>query len=632
MSISEAFFRGDYMPHGHCYLWQPHILWTNVLSDALIAFSYFSIPVALLVFANKRRDIQFRAGLVLFSAFILLCGVSHLLGIVTIWQGIYGWHGLAKASTAVVSLVTAIYVYRWIPLAIAIPTPAAYQKVTTQLGEAQVRSDELEQQLQESSMFRGIAEAIPHGMLLLDSDMQIIMLNAYFSNKHGFTLAECKGHSVFDYLPLGADQDKLQAAISDCSTPSDAELQFSTFDGTTLPIALKVSKVIFEQKTFFLLLLTDLSEKLLIEQNIVKSEQRFNRIVDATNEGIWEWNVKNDEVWYSPKLMSMIGYDKAASPSLQKWLEHIHPEHLTHIKQALDSHFTENTAFEVEYLGLDDEKQFSWFYSKGQVIFDHKRRPSIMSGSLTNIQSRKTVELALKQTNQQLNESNLALEQFAMVASHDMQEPVRKLMAFSDSLLKRLGDQQLDEDSSFELSRINDSAKRLRAMIKDLLSIARVNSQPLVTKKVSLVYLVDIVKENLEVLIEENQAQVICEGDIEIEVDEPLFVQLLQNLIQNAIKYRDPDRSPEVSIKGERFISHEQHRIAIYIKDNGRGVEEKYLKTIFTPFKRGAATKSSAGNGMGLAISQQIVKVHGGSIICTSQPEVGSEFTVILKE
>ncbi len=620
------------MPHGHCYLWQPHILWTNVLSDAVIAFSYFSIPLALMLFANQRRDIQFRAGFILFSAFILLCGITHLFGIVTIWQGIYGWHGMAKAFTAIVSMATAIYLYRQIPLALTIPTPEAFKKVSTQLGEARVRSYQLEQQLQESSMFRGIAEAIPHGMLLLDDNQQVFMVNDFFTKKHGFNLDDCRGKKVFDFVPLSTDRDKLQLIVSDLQSSNDTEVQFSSQDGATLPVAVKVSRVSYEQKSFTLLLLTDLSEKLSIEQSILESEQRFNRVVDATNEGIWEWNVKKDEVWYSPKLMKLIGFEETETPSLQKWLDHIHPEHLPYVEQALDAHFNDNQAYEVEYLGIDSDKSYSWFYSRGQVIFDHKQQPTIMSGSLTNIQRRKAAELALKQANDQLNASNQALEQFAIVASHDMQEPVRKLMAFSDSLLTRLAKENLDEDSEFELSRIHESAKRLRTMINDLLAIARVNSKPLEKQTQSLKTLVDVVKENLSVLIQENDAKVTCESEIDLQVDESLFTQLLQNLIQNGIKYRSVDRSPEISIKAERLVSSNQVTTVIQITDNGCGIEEKYLKSIFTPFKRGATQKGTSGSGMGLAISKQIAKVHGGFIRCSSEVGVGSVFTVTLTE
>ena len=106
------------MPHGHCYLWLPEILWTHVLSDAAIAIAYFSIPASIAVFVRRRRDIDFRAIPILFSAFILLCGATHLVGTIVVWKGYYGIQGMLKAATAMVSIVTAIWVWKLLPEAI----------------------------------------------------------------------------------------------------------------------------------------------------------------------------------------------------------------------------------------------------------------------------------------------------------------------------------------------------------------------------------------------------------------------------------------------------------------------------------------------------------------------------------
>ncbi|MGS2721483.1 ATP-binding protein [Paraglaciecola aestuariivivens] len=119
------FFSNDYMPHGHCYLWLPSILWVNVISDLLIAIAYFSIPVLLIVVVNKRKDIKFKGIFLLFAAFILMCGISHLFAIYTVWNGSYGWHGISKLITAIVSVLTvwALFINR--EALVRIPT--AYQ-------------------------------------------------------------------------------------------------------------------------------------------------------------------------------------------------------------------------------------------------------------------------------------------------------------------------------------------------------------------------------------------------------------------------------------------------------------------------------------------------------------------------
>lgn len=105
------FFSNEYMPHGHCYLWLPSILWINVVSDLLIAVSYFSIPVLLIYLIRQRKDVRFKGIFILFAAFILLCGITHLFSIYTVWHGTYGWHGLVKFATAIVSVLTAVALF-----------------------------------------------------------------------------------------------------------------------------------------------------------------------------------------------------------------------------------------------------------------------------------------------------------------------------------------------------------------------------------------------------------------------------------------------------------------------------------------------------------------------------------------
>lgn len=137
---------GEFMPHGHCYLWYPEILWLHIISDALIALSYLSIPLALLVYARKRRDMPFRRLFCLFAAFITLCGFTHLFGLWTIWNPDYGPQGLLKLLTGLVSFFTAVMVWRMLPSALTLPSPADLLKMNEELQHANQR---IEQQVAE---------------------------------------------------------------------------------------------------------------------------------------------------------------------------------------------------------------------------------------------------------------------------------------------------------------------------------------------------------------------------------------------------------------------------------------------------------------------------------------------------
>ncbi|MBC3364864.1 HAMP domain-containing sensor histidine kinase [Pseudomonas sp. SWRI154] len=126
-----------FMPHGHCYLWRPDLLWTNVIADSLITLSYVSIPFTLIYFINKRKDVPFDWMLTAFGVFILACGTSHVMEILTIWQPYYWLSALVKVITAIASVITAILLIRLVPAALKIPSPRQLAKVNDELREAQ---------------------------------------------------------------------------------------------------------------------------------------------------------------------------------------------------------------------------------------------------------------------------------------------------------------------------------------------------------------------------------------------------------------------------------------------------------------------------------------------------------------
>ncbi len=141
-------FENDFMPHGHCYFWRPDILWTHVLSDGIIAIAYFSIPITLVYFLNKRRDFPFRGILALFAAFIILCGTTHILGIITVWKPIYVIDGMVKAATALVSIATALVLVPMVPIALSMRSPAELEAANEMLRAEIDRRQEAEWRLQ----------------------------------------------------------------------------------------------------------------------------------------------------------------------------------------------------------------------------------------------------------------------------------------------------------------------------------------------------------------------------------------------------------------------------------------------------------------------------------------------------
>ncbi len=149
---AKDFFSSDaFMPHGMCYLWRPEILWLHVLSDVLIAVSYFTIPIGIYYFAKRRTDLGFKTIFLLFTAFILLCGITHLVNIVIIWNPLYGPQGLAKLATGIVSAATAFTLWRLIPKALKIPGPQYYKDINDDLTIQIKAREEAEKELQKTN-------------------------------------------------------------------------------------------------------------------------------------------------------------------------------------------------------------------------------------------------------------------------------------------------------------------------------------------------------------------------------------------------------------------------------------------------------------------------------------------------
>jgi len=141
----------DFMPHGHCYFWQPDVLWLNVVSDLAIALAYFTIPAALIVFVRRRRDLAFRRVFILFSAFILACGATHAFDVYTVWSPYYRVEGLLKLVTAVVSVATAAVLWRLLPEALTLPSPAQLAAANAELSAEVERREAAEEQFRQSN-------------------------------------------------------------------------------------------------------------------------------------------------------------------------------------------------------------------------------------------------------------------------------------------------------------------------------------------------------------------------------------------------------------------------------------------------------------------------------------------------
>lgn len=247
--------------------------------------------------------------------------------------------------------------------------------------------------------------------------------------------------------------------------------------------------------------------------------------------------------------------------------------------------------------------------------------------------------IELREANAELKRSNESLQQFAHIASHDLQEPLRRIQAFSDILQNQFVD-NISEGEVDMVSRIQRSAYRMQMLIKDLLTYSQLSTQRDPFVRVRLTDVVDDVLSDLEMTISEQNALVDVGTLPTILGSASRLRQLFQNLIANSLKFKSPDEQPHIRINAHKAQPTElptplQHKQTepfwvITVSDNGIGFDERYKDRIFTPFQRLHNQATYGGTGIGLAISLRVAESHGGAIDVSSQPGQGSTFSVFL--
>ncbi len=256
-----------------------------------------------------------------------------------------------------------------------------------------------------------------------------------------------------------------------------------------------------------------------------------------------------------------------------------------------------------------------------------------LSVILTDLTYQKEIQVLLKRNNESLEEINLELEasnhdlqQFASVASHDLQEPLRKILIFS-SMLKNNHAGELTDSGALYLEKIISSSNRMKAMIIDVLSYSRLSTYTNNFEPTNLTDIVSEVLDDFEILIAEKKANIIV-GDLpEVEVNRGQIRQVFQNLISNSIKFCDPGVTPIIQINAKKNLS---DVCEITFSDNGIGFDDSYSEKIFSLFERLNTKDKYEGSGIGLAISKKIIDKHNGSITAVSSNGKGAQFRITL--
>lgn len=385
-------------------------------------------------------------------------------------------------------------------------------------------------------------------------------------------------------------------------------------------------------------LVRDVAERKKAEAAILLSNERYNLVSKATNDSVWEMDIATDEITRTGDgFKTLFGYEKesANDPALH-WNNLVHPDDFERVKQSElnvfnnpDEHF-----WEQEYRFLKASGQYAFVYDKGYIIRDEKGKAIRMIGATQDITRIKENETNLKRLNDnlltqavELADSNAELEQFAYVASHDLQEPLRMVTSFLVLLEKKYKD-SIDDTGKKYIHFAVDGAKRMRQIILDLLDFSRIGRSDIEVRELNLYKLINEIELLYSKQIDEKNATIIKGPLPLINAPEAPLRQLFQNLISNALKYSRKDIPVQIHISAESFDDCWQFSVA----DNGIGINEEYHEKIFVIFQRLHNKEEFSGTGIGLAVTKKIIEKLGGRIWIASTEGKGSTFYFTLKK
>lgn len=381
------------------------------------------------------------------------------------------------------------------------------------------------------------------------------------------------------------------------------------------------------------------TEALLAKNRELESSKAHNQaILETAIDGIVTIDMHGNIQTFNPAAARLFGYtpDEVLGKNVNILMPApYHAEHDGYLKAYLDTGVKKIIGIGREVVGRrKDGSTFPMDLGVSELNLGGQRG---FLNLIRDITVRKQTEENLRQTADRLLATNKELQDFASVASHDLQEPLRKVLAFSERLRVKLGG-RLEPDELDYMQRMSGAVQRMQALINDLLSYSQLTTKALPFQTVDLARVAQEVLSDLDVRIEQLGATVTAGNLPVVEADPMQMRQLLQNLIGNALKFHQPGVPPRVEIEGRllppggdaRKMDAKVRKCEILVRDYGIGFDEQYLDRIFVVFERLHSRKEYEGTGMGLAICKKIAERHGGTIDARSSAGAGATFIVTL--
>lgn len=475
--------------------------------------------------------------------------------------------------------------------------------------------------------YRGLLEAAPDAMVVVDESGSIVLVNVQTEKQFGYPRDELIGRKVTDIIPKGfaerliADGSRSAAQALAQQIGTGIELVALRKDGGQFPIEIMLSPLRSRDGVLVTAAIRDISTRKVAEESMKRAERRYRGLLEAAPDSMVVVSPSGEIVLLNVQAEKQFGYSrdeligrKVTDIIPIGFAERLVADKLRSPEEAL----AQQIGTGIELIALrKDGAEFPI-----EIMLSPLDSPDgiLVTAAIRDISHRKAAEADLIAMIAELKRSNEELSQFAYVASHDLQEPLRMVSSYTQLLAQRYAG-KLDADADEFIAFAVDGATRMQRLIQDLLAYSRIGTKGMNITLVSSEKALDLALANLASAIADSDARITHDALPPVHADEVQLVQLFQNLIGNAIKYRSVN-APEVHVS----VMPVQGKWQFAVKDNGLGIEAQYYDRIFGMFQRLHNRQEFSGTGIGLAICRKIVERNGGEISVTSKLDHGSTF------
>ena len=501
--------------------------------------------------------------------------------------------------------------------------------VTAAIRDISVRKAAEKHLAQMEGRYRGLLEAAPDAMVVVNQAGEIVLLNVQAEKQFGYRRDELVGQKVVNIIPKGfaerliADGTRCAAEALAQQIGTGIELSGRRKDGTQFPIEIMLSPLESAEGTLVTAAIRDISVRRDAEKHLAQMEGRYRGLLEAAPDAMVVVNQAGEIVLLNVQAEIQFGYrrhelvgQKVKSIIPEGFAERLVADALRSAEDAL----AQQIGTGIELIGR--HKNGGTFPIEIMLSPLESSEGVLVTAAIRDITARKKADDDLLKKVEELNRSNVELGHFAYIASHDLQEPLRMVASYTQ-LLSRRYKGKLDADADEFITFAVDGASRMQQLIQDLLAFSRIGTKGRDLLNVSSEDALKCALLNLRKTIEDNGALVTHDPLPTVIADETQLIQLFQNLVGNGIKYQNLG-IPKVHISVSKNGGEKWN---FSVKDNGLGIDPQYFERIFGMFQRLHKREEFEGTGIGLAICKKIVERHGGNISVQSQPGEGSTFS-----